>query len=72
MSTFTSTNPARPDEVVVERPVHGEADVDAAVAAAADAQRAWARTPAPARAEVIDRGRGGPRSSARSQVARGS
>ena len=53
MSTFTSTNPARPAEIVAERPVHGAADVDAAVAAATEAQRAWARTPAPARAEIV-------------------
>jgi aldehyde dehydrogenase (NAD+) len=53
MPTFASTNPARPAEVVGELPVHNAADVDAAVARAADAQRSWARVPAPARAELI-------------------
>ena len=42
MSTFRSTNPARPAEVVIELPEHGEADVDQAVQRAAEAQRAWA------------------------------
>ena len=53
MTTFRSVNPARPDDVVGEYPTHGAADVDAAVARAAAAQRAWARRPAPARADVI-------------------
>lgn len=53
MATFSSVNPARPDDVVGTFPAHGPADVDAAVARAAEAQRAWARTPVPARAEVI-------------------
>jgi aldehyde dehydrogenase (NAD+) len=53
MTTFRSVNPARPDHVVGEYPVHGPTDVDSAVAKAAEAQRAWARRPVPARAEVI-------------------
>jgi alpha-ketoglutaric semialdehyde dehydrogenase len=53
MATFRSVNPARPDDVVGEYPAHTPADVDAAVARAAAAQRAWARTPVPARADVI-------------------
>jgi len=53
MSTFTSTNPARPAEVVAELPSHTAADVDAAVSRAASAQRAWARRPVPERAEAI-------------------
>ncbi|MDD9370279.1 MAG: aldehyde dehydrogenase family protein [Acidimicrobiales bacterium] len=53
MTTFRSVNPARPDDVVGEYPTHGAADVDAAVARAAAAQREWARRPAPARADVI-------------------
>ncbi len=53
MPTFTSTNPARPGEVVLELPSHTAADVDAAVAAAAAAQRAWARRPVPERAEAV-------------------
>ncbi len=53
MSTFTSTNPARPADVVAELPEHTAADVDAAVAAATEAQRAWARRPVPERAEAV-------------------
>jgi aldehyde dehydrogenase (NAD+) len=51
--TFRSVNPAKPGEVVGEFPVHGASDVDQAVATAAEAQRAWARRPIPARADVI-------------------
>ena len=39
MDTFRSVNPAHPDDVVGEYPTHGPADVDAAVARAAAAQR---------------------------------
>jgi aldehyde dehydrogenase (NAD+) len=53
MPTFTSSNPARPAEVVIEVPAHTAADVDAAVAAAAAAQVSWARRPVPERAEAI-------------------
>jgi alpha-ketoglutaric semialdehyde dehydrogenase len=53
MDTFRSVNPARPDDVIGEYPSHGPADVDRAVAAATQAQRAWARVPIPARADVI-------------------
>jgi len=53
MTTFDSFNPAHPAEVVGTFPLHGAAEVDAAVAIAADAQRAWAATPVPARAEII-------------------
>ncbi|MBA2497693.1 MAG: aldehyde dehydrogenase family protein [Acidimicrobiia bacterium] len=53
MSTFDSTNPARSAEVLGSYPAHDAADVDKAVAAAADAQREWARVPVPARAELI-------------------
>ncbi len=53
MPTFTSTNPARPADVVAELPEHTAADVDAAVAAATEAQRAWARRPVPERAEAV-------------------
>ncbi|MGK2950096.1 MAG: aldehyde dehydrogenase family protein [Acidimicrobiales bacterium] len=53
MSTFRSTNPARPAEVVAELPAHSAADVDRAVAVAAEAQRAWSRRPVPERAEAI-------------------
>ncbi len=51
--TLQSTNPARPGEVVATFPIDDATSVDAAVARAADAQRAWARVPIPARAEVI-------------------
>ncbi|MET0728778.1 MAG: aldehyde dehydrogenase family protein [Acidimicrobiales bacterium] len=53
MATFRSTNPSRPAEVVIELPSHTAADVDAAVAAATDAQREWAQRPVPERAEAI-------------------
>ena len=53
MATFDSTNPVRPADVVGTWTQGTAADVDAAVARAADAQPAWARTPVPARAEVI-------------------
>ena len=52
-ATFSSVNPARPAEVVGEFASHGASDVDRAVAAATEAQRAWARLPIPARADVI-------------------
>ena len=55
MGTFDSVNPARPSEVVGSFPAMGAAEVDAAVSAAADAQRRWARVPIPARAEVVAR-----------------
>ena len=51
--TVTSVNPARPDDVVATYPAGTAADVDRAVAAAAAAQRDWARVPVPARAEII-------------------
>ncbi|HEX4490990.1 MAG TPA: aldehyde dehydrogenase family protein [Acidimicrobiia bacterium] len=50
---FASVNPARPAEVIAELPVSSRAEVDAAVARAADAQRAWAAVPVPRRAETI-------------------
>src|SRR5688572_22704597 len=53
MTTFRSTNPARPAEVVIELPAHTEADVDVAVQKAAEAQRGWAERPVPERAEAI-------------------
>ena len=53
MATFDSVSPTRPREVIATLPVQGAADVDAAVAAAADAQRAWAKVSVPARAEHI-------------------
>jgi len=53
MSTFVSTNPARPAEVIAEMPSHSAADVETAVRHASAAQVAWARRPVPARAEAI-------------------
>jgi aldehyde dehydrogenase (NAD+) len=53
MASFDSVNPARPAEVVATYPQHGAADVDAAVATAARAQREWAGVPVPARAEIV-------------------
>ncbi|HVE92537.1 MAG TPA: aldehyde dehydrogenase family protein [Actinomycetota bacterium] len=53
--TFESTNPARPSEVIGVFPESTPEDVDAAVNAAAEAQRKWARVPIPARAELIAR-----------------
>lgn len=54
-ATFESVNPARPAEVLGTFSEASGADVDAAVARATVAQREWARVPAPARAEAIDR-----------------
>jgi acyl-CoA reductase-like NAD-dependent aldehyde dehydrogenase len=53
MGTFDSVNPARPGEVVGTFVRGDAAAVERAVAAAAEAQRAWAAVPAPARAELI-------------------
>ncbi|TJY72570.1 aldehyde dehydrogenase family protein [Arthrobacter sp. CAU 1506] len=50
---IASTNPARPDQVVAEGRQAGPAEVDRAVAAAAAARRAWARTPAHDRGAVL-------------------
>jgi len=55
MALFDSVNPARPSEVIGSFSAMEAADVDAAVASAAVAQRRWARVPIPARAEVIAR-----------------
>lgn len=54
-ASFESTNPARPAEVLGTFSEATAAEVDAAVARAAAAQREWARVPAPARAEAIAR-----------------
>ncbi len=54
-TTFLDTNPSRPDEVIAEFQRSGPEDVDAAVTAAARAQPEWAQTPAPLRAEIINR-----------------
>ena len=51
--TFESLNPANREDVVGTFPRSGAADVDAAVAAAREAYRAWRATPPPARGEII-------------------
>jgi aldehyde dehydrogenase (NAD+) len=51
--TYEKRNPARPSEVVGEFPASGEADVDAAVEAAAAAFPAWSKQPAAARAGIL-------------------
>jgi aldehyde dehydrogenase (NAD+) len=52
---FERTNPARPSEVVGRSALASAGDVSAAYDAAQRAARAWARTPAPQRAEVLVR-----------------
>src|SRR5688572_9249851 len=51
--TFASVNPASVDEVVGHFQASAAADVDAAFAAAAAAQPAWAALPAPRRGEYL-------------------
>ncbi|MFI5611628.1 aldehyde dehydrogenase family protein [Amycolatopsis sp. NPDC051903] len=46
-------NPARPGEIAVRAPAGDESTVDRALAAADDARRAWAATPAPARGAIL-------------------
>ena len=53
MTTVTSYNPARPAEVLGEFPAANAAAVDRAVAAAAEAQRSWAKVPVPLRADIV-------------------
>jgi aldehyde dehydrogenase (NAD+) len=55
MTSFSSTNPARLADVIGTYEAATSSDVDLAVATASDAQRAWARVPAPRRADVIAR-----------------
>lgn len=51
--TFASTNPARTSEVIGYYQKSTAADIDDAVAAALQAQPAWAATPAPERGELL-------------------
>ena len=51
--TYEKRNPARPSEVVGEFPASGEADVHAAVEAAAAAFPGWAGTPAAQRGAIL-------------------
>jgi aldehyde dehydrogenase (NAD+) len=53
--TFQNINPARKDDIVGEFQASGAEDVDAAVAAAAEAFKTWRLTPAPKRAEILNR-----------------
>src|SRR6516225_8125508 len=53
MNEIVSVNPARPNEVVATYQSATPAEVDAAVARARASQQEWARTPIPARAELI-------------------
>src|SRR5450631_2836373 len=48
-----SHDPGEPERLVAHAAVAGEADVDAAVGAAAEAVPAWAATPAPVRAAAL-------------------
>src|SRR5438552_2299888 len=52
-TSFESYNPARPADVVAVLPASDAEAVGAAIDAAVTAQRAWARVPVPARAELI-------------------
>lgn len=54
-TTFNSTNPANTNEIVGYFQKSSTADLDEAVAAARQAQPAWAATPAPERGEVLQR-----------------
>jgi len=53
--TFLNINPARQDDIVGEFQASGPADVDAAVAAAAEAFKTWRLVPAPQRANILYR-----------------
>ncbi len=54
-ATHLNRNPADKDELIGEFPLSGEADVEAAVAAARHAYRTWRLVPAPKRAEILFR-----------------
>src|SRR5579859_2016961 len=51
--TFVSTNPAHTSEIIGYYQKSTPADLEAAIDAAANAQRAWAALPAPERGEVL-------------------
>jgi acyl-CoA reductase-like NAD-dependent aldehyde dehydrogenase len=53
--TYEKRNPARPSEVIGEFPASGEADVQAAVEAAAAAFPGWSGTPAAGRGAALDK-----------------
>jgi aldehyde dehydrogenase (NAD+) len=54
-ATYEKRNPAAPSNVVGSFPASGAADVEAAVAAARSASRAWSSLPAAARGELLGR-----------------
>ena len=54
-AVFENINPADVNEVLGRFQRSGPEDVDRAVAAAAEAQKAWRKTPAPRRAEILFR-----------------
>jgi len=51
--TFAVTSPADPSDAIGQFPASGPADVDAAVAAAADALPEWDHRPAPQRGQIL-------------------
>ncbi len=51
--TFEDRSSSQPDEVVATLPLSGAADAEAAVSAADKVARAWARTPAPQRGDLL-------------------
>ena len=53
--TFQNINPANHDDIVGEFQQSNAADIDDAVAAAAEAWKSWRLTPAPKRAEILYR-----------------
>ena len=53
--TFESRNPARQSDLIGHFPASGEADVQAAVAAAKEAFKTWRLMPAPKRGEILKR-----------------
>lgn len=54
-ATFENRNPANWDEVIGTFPISGDADVEAAVAAAVKAYESWRLMPAPARGDIMRR-----------------
>jgi aldehyde dehydrogenase (NAD+) len=54
-ATFENRNPADQDDLVGVFPASGAADIDRAVAAAAQAYQTWRLVPAPRRAEILFR-----------------
>ena len=51
--TFASTNPAHPQEIIGRYQLSSLEDLEDAITAAMQAQRAWAATPAPVRGEIL-------------------